>query len=295
MEDIRILNESMNINFKKLTECTITDIITAWNRGFEGYFVKLEMTAEMFFNRLVNEGLSLEHSLVAYDGDKPVAIVLNGFRVIEGKKTSWNGGTGIAPEYRGRGVSKLLMEAALNVYAEEGVQVATLEAIKENERAIRLYQRFGYVITDSLVYLSGTLDLMATPISYKSIRPKQLQTYHFYKENLPWQCQWQSVKSGEAQIYYDENQNPLGYSLFKRVWNQEGQLEKVLLFQLEIFAELKEEMIKSILSSITRENQIPINFMTINASLSNPVTLILQDLGFVKTTEQVQMVKKIDQ
>ncbi|MEH7746198.1 GNAT family N-acetyltransferase [Neobacillus drentensis] len=278
-----------------MTECTIQDTITAWNRGFEGYFVQLEMTPELFFNRLVNEGLSLEHSLIAFDEEKPVAIVLNGFRVIDGQKTSWNGGTGIATEYRGKGVSKMLMEAALNVYAEEGVEVATLEAIKENERAIRLYQRFGYEITDSLVYLSGTVDLKATPISHESIRPEQLQTYHFYKENLPWQCQWQSVKSGEAQIYYDENQNPLGYSLFKRVWNQEGQLEKVVLYQLEIFAELKEESIKSIMSTITRENKNPINFMTINASLSNPVTLILQDLGFVKTTEQVQMVKKIDQ
>ncbi|MFB5195788.1 GNAT family N-acetyltransferase [Neobacillus sp. KR4-4] len=295
MEDTRKLNDCMNITIKRLTECTIQDTITAWNRGFEGYFVQLEMTPELFFNRFVNEGLSLEHSLVAFDEKKPVAIVLNGFRVVDGQKTAWNGGTGIATEYRGKGVSKLLMEAALNVYAKEEVKVATLEAIKENERAIRLYQRFGYEITDSLVYTSGTVDLKAETISHESIRPEQLQTYHFYKENLPWQCQWQSVKSGEAQIYYDENQNPIGYSLFKRVWNQEGQLEKVVLYQLEIFAELKEESIKSIFSTITRENKNPINFMIINASLSNPVILILQDLGFVKTTEQVQMVKKMNQ
>ncbi|MEH7086673.1 GNAT family N-acetyltransferase, partial [Neobacillus drentensis] len=89
----------MKITFKKLTECTIQDTITAWNRGFEGYFVQLEMTPELFFNRLVNEGLSLEHSLIAFDEEKPVAIVLNGFRVIDGQKTSWNGGTGIATEY----------------------------------------------------------------------------------------------------------------------------------------------------------------------------------------------------
>jgi len=292
VEDNRILKESMNINFKKLTECTIQDIITAWNRGFEGYFVKLEMTAEMFFNRLVNEGLSLEHSLVAYDGDKPVAIVLNGFRVIEGKKTSWNGGTGIATEYRGKGVSKMLMEAALNFYAEEGVEVATLEAIKENERAIRLYQRFGYEITDSLVYLSGTVDLKATPISHESIRPEQLSTYHFYKENLPWQCQWQSVKAGEAQIYYDMNKNPLGYSLYKRAWNQNGQVEKVFLFQLQLFDKPKEETIKSIFTAISGETNSPVTFMTINTSLSNPIIPILLDLGFEKKTEQVQMVKK---
>ena len=285
----------MKITFKKLTECTIQDTITAWNRGFEGYFVQLEMTPEQFSNRLVNEGLSLNHSMVAFDGAEPVAIVLNGFRVVDGKKTAWNGGTGIAVDYRGRGVSKLLMEENLKIYEEEGIEVATLEAIKENERAIRLYQKFGYGITDALVYLSGTLELSNLPIHRKPIRPEQLPTYQFYKENVPWQCQWQSVKSGEAQIYYDENQTPIGYSLFKRAWNQQGQLERVFLYQLELFAEVKEEMMKSILISITEGNQRHVNFMTINASLTNPIIPILMDLGFEKKTEQVQMVKKMNQ
>ncbi|MBV7504615.1 GNAT family N-acetyltransferase [Bacillus sp. sid0103] len=285
----------MNLIIKKLTECTIQDTITAWNRGFEGYFVRLEMTPELFYNRLVNEGLSLQHSLVAFDGEEPVAIVLNGFRIIAGKKTAWNGGTGIAPDYRGKGVSNLLMEAALNVYSEEGVEVATLEAIKENERAIRLYQRFGFVITDSIVYLSGTLDLNYATIPCKSVRPEQLPTYDFYKKDLPWQCQWQSVRSGEAQIYYDENQNPLGYSLYKRAWNQQGQLEKVFLYQLELVAEVKKETVKSILTSIGGENLKSVTFLTINWSVANPVIPFLQELGFVKTTEQVRMMKKINQ
>ncbi|MFL6562954.1 MAG: GNAT family N-acetyltransferase, partial [Bacillus sp. (in: firmicutes)] len=279
--------------FKKLTECTVHEMLTAWNRGFEGYFVPMEMTAELFFNRLVNEGLSLKQSLVAFDGAEPVAIVLNGFRVVDGEKIAWNGGTGIAPEYRGRGVSTFLMEAALKVYSEEGVEVATLEAIKENERAIRLYKKYGYEITDSLFYLSGTLDLDTTPISCQSIRPEQLPNYHFYKENAPWQCQWQSVKTGEAQIYFDSDENPLGYSLFKRVWNQTGQLEKVILFQLELFEEVKQGTIQSIFPAISGEQQMSVNFITINASLSNPIVPILQNLGFVKTTEQVKMVKRM--
>jgi ribosomal protein S18 acetylase RimI-like enzyme len=282
----------MNLIFKKLTECTIQDTITVWNRGFEGYFVKLEMTPELFFNRLINEGLSMNHSLVAFDGEEPIAIVLNGFRVIDGRKTVWNGGTGIAVDYRGKGVSNLLMEAALKVYSEEGVEIATLEAIKENERAIRLYQKFGYEITDSLVYLSGTVDVNATPISCQPIRPEQLPTYQFYKENLPWQCQWQSVRSGEAQIYFDEKQNPLGYSLYKRAWNQQGQLEKVFLYQLDLFDTPQDETINSIFTSISGETNGPVNFMTINTSLTSPIIPILMDLGFEKKTEQVQMVKK---
>jgi ribosomal protein S18 acetylase RimI-like enzyme len=286
----------MKIIFKKLAECTIQDIISAWNRGFEGYFVQIDMNPELFFNRLVNEGLSLMHSIVAFEGEEPVAIVLNGFRVVDGKKTAWNGGTGIETSYRGSGVSKQLMEEILKIYSEERVEIATLEAIKENERAIRLYEKFGYVRTDTLVYASGILDIKnIVPLSTKSLRPEQLPTLPFYKANVPWQCQWQSVKSGEAQIYYDENQSPLGYSLFKRTWNQHGQLEKVFLFQLELFKEVSEESLKSVFTSISGDQNTPVNVMTINASLSNPVIRFLLDSGFQIKTEQVQMVKKFNQ
>ncbi|MDQ1146325.1 ribosomal protein S18 acetylase RimI-like enzyme [Bacillus sp. SORGH_AS 510] len=284
----------MNIQIKRLTECTIQEIITAWNRGFEGYFVKLEMTPELFFNRLVNEGLSLPHSVVAYDGEEPVAIVMNGFREINGKKTAWNGGTGIANDYRGKGISTLLMEEILKIYNEEGCEVATLEAIKENERAIRLYKRFGYEITDSLVYLSGTLESQNhSSIKAKNIRPEQLANYSFYKQAVPWQCQWQSVKSGEAQIYYDNEQNPLGYALYKRVWNPEGQLEKVFLFQVELIGGLSYENMQAIFSSMTEHQDHPVTYMTVNASQANPVIQYLSNHGFKNTTEQVQMVKTL--
>lgn len=281
----------MNITFKRLTECTSEEMISAWNRGFEGYFVQMEMTVELFFNRLVNEGLSLRHSLAAFDKEEPVAILVNGFRTIDGKKTAWNGGTGVSVPYRGKGVSRLLMEETLKIYEEEGVEVATLEAIKENERAIRLYEKFGYQITDSLVFMSGTPEINKNKaIQTKSIRPEQLPTLNFYKENPPWQCQWQSVKSGEAQIYYDQNQNPLGYSLFKRVWNQEGKLEKVFLYQLELFEEINE--LQGVFAAIVDQASDPVTFTTVNASVSKPVTQYLLENGFTKTTEQVQMVKK---
>jgi GNAT superfamily N-acetyltransferase len=285
----------MQILFKRLTECTIQDTITAWNRGFEGYFVQLEMTPELFFNRLVNEGLSLKHSLVAFDGEQPVAIVLNGFRVVDGKKIAWNGGTGIETDYRGGGLSNMLIEAAFKVYSEEGVEIATLEAIKENERAIRLYEKHGYEITDHLVYLSGTLELNKTPIICKSIRPEQLPTFDFYKENVPWQSQWQSVKAGESQVYYDENGKPLGYALYKRVWNQEGRLEKVFLFQFELLQKVNKETLDAVFAAITETETKPVNFITINASIRNPVINYLIDSVFKKTTEQVQMVKKFNQ
>ncbi|MDN3015315.1 GNAT family N-acetyltransferase [Paenibacillus sp. BSR1-1] len=284
----------MQYTIKKLTECTIQEAVMAWNRGFEGYFVQIEMTPDMFFNRLVNEGLSLSDSVVVFDQKEPIAIVVNGFRTVEGKKTAWNGGTGIAPEYRGKGVSQLLMEETLKIYQENGVEAATLEAIKENEKAIRLYQRFGYEIIDSLVFLSGApKGTNVNPIQAESIRPEKLPLLPFYKENVPWQCQWQSVKSGEAQVYYSKSGNPLGYGLYKKVWNQNGQLEKVFLYQVKLLADVNVQNINAILAAITENADNTVNFTIINGAISNSVIQHLMDLGFNKTTEQVQMLKKI--
>jgi GNAT superfamily N-acetyltransferase len=283
------------ITFKRLTACKIEEAITAWNRGFEGYFVKMEMTPELFFNRLVNEGLSLRHSLIGYDGDEPVAIVLNGIRIIDGKKTVWNGGTGVAPVYRGKGVSSLLMEETLKVYTEEGIEVATLEAIKNNEKAIRLYQKAGYEITDTLVYLTGTPEIKphAGIISSQTIRPEQLAKLPIYKENVPWQCQWQSAKTGEAKVYYDAKKEPIGYALYKRLWNEKGELEKVFLYQFQLTKEISGELVDSIFADIVDNEMLPVNFMTINASMQNPTTQYLLENGFTISTEQVRMLRKM--
>ncbi|WP_251551870.1 GNAT family N-acetyltransferase [Neobacillus muris] len=285
----------MEIVFKSLIECKIEDIITAWNRGFEEYFVKLEMTPELFFNRIANEGLSLPHSIVAFDKHEPVAIVVNGIRTIGGKKYSWNGGTGIAKDYRGSGVSKLLMEEKLKIYEEEGIEVATLEAIKKNERAISLYQRYGYEIVDELVHLSGMREVdqtQAVSIHKESLRPEQLPFLTIYQENVPWQCQWQSMKQGEAQIFTDMEGKPLGYALYRRVWNAQGQLERVLLYQLHLVCDPEQGFLNAIFANICGRTDQPVTFMTINTSVKNPIVPFLLAEGFQKTAEQVQMVKK---
>lgn len=283
------------ITVKRLTSCKIEEAITAWNRGFEGYFVQMEMTPEMFFSRLVNEGLSLNHSLVGFDVDEPIAIVLNGIRIIDGKKTVWNGGTGVAPEYRGKGVSSLLMEETLKVYTEVGIEVATLEAIKNNEKAIRLYQKAGYEITDMLVYLIGTPEIKphAGIISSQTIRPEQLAKLPIYKENVPWQCQWQSSKTGEAKVYYDGKKERIGYALYKRLWNEKGELEKVFLYQFQLRKEISKKLVDSIFADIADNEMTPVNFMTINASMQNPTTQYLLENGFTISTEQVQMLRKM--
>ncbi|MFJ6207177.1 GNAT family N-acetyltransferase [Lysinibacillus sp. NPDC092081] len=283
------------MDIKTVSQCTLEETLKTWNKGFEGYFVQIEMNEEMFLNRLVGEGLSPELSIVAFDHNNPVGIVLNGFRQIDGMKTSWNGGTGISPDYRGKGVSRVLMEETIAIYKRENVEVATLEAIKENKVAIALYEKYGYTITNQLLFLSGEYEARVeeqATIYVETIRPEQLSHLSFYQEDVPWQCSWQSNKQGEAKVFYNENNEAIGYMLYRIVWDKDGAIDHIVLYQLELLENGNVEHIPHFIASITNHK---VNLATVNFLASNPATSYLMEIGLEVRTEQVQMKKKMDQ
>jgi ribosomal-protein-alanine N-acetyltransferase len=51
----------------------------------------------------------------------------------------------VAPQYRGRGVARKLMELAVCVAGERGAEILSLEVRESNSAAIRLYEEFGFV------------------------------------------------------------------------------------------------------------------------------------------------------
>jgi len=54
------------------------------------------------------------------------------------------GNLAVAPDRQGRGIASSLLSGALAAAAERGIEYAALEVRVSNERAIRLYERFGF-------------------------------------------------------------------------------------------------------------------------------------------------------
>jgi len=213
---------------------------------------------------------------------------------MDGKKTSWNGGTGISPDYRGKGVSRVLMEETIAIYERENVEVATLESIKENKVAIALYEKYGYTITNQLLFLSGEYEAKVekpVEIHVETIRPEQLPHLSFYQEDVPWQCSWHSNKQGEAKVFYNENNEAIGYMLYRTIWNQEGAIDSIVLYQLELLGNGNVEYIPHFIASISKYK---VKLATVNFLASNPATSYLKENGLEVKTEQVQMKKKMD-
>ncbi|MCC3358648.1 GNAT family N-acetyltransferase [Bacillus sp. REN16] len=289
------------ITIKRLSECTLQDAVVAWNKGFEGYYFNMTTTVDLFTRRLILEGLSPVLSVIAYDGDRPVGLIVNGIRKINGKKVSWNGGTGVDPEYRGKGVGKKLIDTVLAIYEEEDVEIATLEAVKENVTAISLYEKVGYKIVDELVHLQLTDELSTdafiseeNQLTFKRGIPIEAAQVPFYKAMVPWQTQWNNARDGESIIALDEYKGIVGYAIFKRMFNEEGKLQSISLFQCEAEPSHKEKeaIVKGLLKMVFGQTNLNVARTAANISVSNNILQgLLKKAGFNVKAEQVFMIK----
>lgn len=284
------------VSFKRLKECKLEEVVQVWNEGFAGYFFDATMTVEMFLNRLVLEDLSPTLSIVAYQGDRPAGIVLNGIRHIQGSKIAWNGGTGVIEEYRGKGISRALMEYTFQLYREQHVQLASLEAISENKKAIRLYKGQGYETVDHILYMSTDralpelIDAGGADYAYDHGTPYDVKEYAAL---IPWQSQWENFRRDGETVLVHEDERLIAYALFRRIYNADGVNNGVTVAQVQILEnrEDQDELLRFLLSKTLHPERASYK-RTLPVLASNSLLLhTLQTLGFEQTLSQVWMTR----
>ncbi|MCA1038531.1 GNAT family N-acetyltransferase [Bacillus infantis] len=292
------------IEIRRLSDCSINEAVTAWNKGFEGYFFNAATTPEKFVARMAAEGLSPDLSIIAFAEGEPIGIVKSGIREFRGRKIAWNGGTGVASSWRSKGVGRRLIEESIKIYKEKGVQMATLEAISENAKAISLYEKLGYQKVDDLEYLELKGRLEKNPLSLAdqkfyevmSVYPQEVSALDFYKGTDPWQTCWQNAAGGEALIAL-EGGNAIGYAFFRKGFSAEGSHMATTLFQLE--AEQgrndRREIGAYLLSRIFGDFSDDIRRVIPNFPVSGNKEIyeLLSAIGFTPAVNQVYMMKEL--
>jgi ribosomal protein S18 acetylase RimI-like enzyme len=294
------------IEIRRLSSCSFDEAHRLWNEGFQGYQVDLTLTLDGYLARLHAEGISPELSLAAFVGGVPAGFVLNGVRAHAGRKVAWNGGTGVAPAFRGRGVGRALIKAAFAVYREHSVEEAALEAISDNRPAIALYRRFGYEVIDQLFVLrhEGPLAVDAfgtggdAAFSAKRVAPYEVNALSFYTNATPWQTQWQSVHNagGAALVILDAAGAEAGYALYKNRLDERGQVQAVVLCQCQPRPGLVNAA--AVVGRALRETFAPLGASCLrlahNLSATNEAALsILATAGFAVAFEQVHMCAQV--
>lgn len=127
-----------------LTATRFMDLHRCWCAAFTDYKIPLDIPVEELRIRLDQDGYSPEMSAAAHVGKKMVGFWLTGVRELDGKKMAYDAGTAVVPDWRGRGVSKLLAQQIESRMREFGVRRYILEVFDDNVAAIKLYQRNGF-------------------------------------------------------------------------------------------------------------------------------------------------------
>lgn len=289
------------VTIKTLAECNIEEGVKAWNSGFEGYYFDASTTMDKFVNRIDSEGLSPDLSIVAFIDKVPVGIILNGVKEAGRKKLAWNGGTGIAIAYRNQGLGQALMKHTLDIYRREGVNMATLEAISKNKRAISLYEKLGYQVIDHLEYLELSGMLPDNPLPqhsrYPFVKglPEQAGNLSFYKAEYPWQTHWERAQGGEAVFLLDEAGSKLGYAYFRRSFDNKGVHTSTVLYQCEAnpSGPDPEKIVMELLQAVFGSFNDEVKRIIINLPKSSVTYPFANKIGFKPFASQVYMVKNI--
>lgn len=285
---------------KRFSELSFNEAISLWNESWKHYFSDMTMDLNRFLQKVTGEGISLENSVVAVYEGKLAGFVLNSFRTINGKQYVWNGGTAIAPDFRGMGIGKKLISVCLEIYEEQNVDIARLEAIKENETAIKLYKKMGYQTFEELAFMQheGEMSVfkgLGSNVTLKEADVQEIKSLSFFEPLTAWQTQFSSLKDFSCAIAMDR-EKPVGYAVYKKGYKETGELAGIVLYQCAIDSEyhLEEEATAKLINFAFAPEKGAVRRLTMNVPKKNDaLNRLLKEAGFTKFVEQVHMERPI--
>jgi ribosomal protein S18 acetylase RimI-like enzyme len=134
-----------HVNFQDISKrpvaaCTTAQVADALTRSFEGYVVPVNVSPEAYERRFRPENVDPFASYVYFRETRPVAVVL----VARRGWTSRIAAMAVAPEARGKGLGKHIMQGVIDEAVERGDRSVLLEVFEHNTPAVNLYQGLGF-------------------------------------------------------------------------------------------------------------------------------------------------------
>lgn len=182
--------------YKRCSEVSFDDVYKIFKVGFSDYMIKTEFDKDTFKRVFFGvEGNSIDTSFIAFDGQRPIGLILGGIKIYEGIKTLRCGTMCIDPEYRGKGAALKLFELHKSLGEEEGCRQLFLEVIASNDRAVNFYKKVGYEKVYDLKYFNIKENPNFRPCASSEINIKEIdfkQFKSFYEKIEGFHINWQN-------------------------------------------------------------------------------------------------------
>jgi ribosomal protein S18 acetylase RimI-like enzyme len=180
----------------KLDRVSQIQLHPVFQKAFSDYAMDMSaLTEERLHVRCVKNGVDWDVSVGAFDGERMVGFTLIGIDAWQGGLGAFDAATGIEPAYRGQGLARAMFEHALPKLKVRGVEAFVLEVLKDNERAIRAYEKARFEIRRELKCFQLQVARLNAPDSATDpvpIRPVDRRVVVGLAEFVDWRPSWEN-------------------------------------------------------------------------------------------------------
>ncbi|UKB83420.1 GNAT family N-acetyltransferase [Chryseobacterium sp. MEBOG06] len=146
------------MEFKTLANTSIDEILSVFNHSFSDYIVPFYLTKEVLISKIAAEKLDRNISVGAFEEGRLISFILQAEKIENGEKTIYNGGTGVVPESRGKGLVRKMYDFIIPLLKERSADLLLLEVIEGNQAAIRAYENLGFTMVRKLNCFNGNIN-----------------------------------------------------------------------------------------------------------------------------------------
>lgn len=180
----------MTTKIMPLSSYNIKTLVKLWNEAFADYMIPVNVDAESLNDRIETNHISRDDSLVIEVDGTPAGMLLSADSEVsyigEPKHVSWVGGLAIHPDFRQHGLASILMEKNEADMRKKGVTLMCFEVIKENDRAVKLYDKLGFSQDKEVKHVTFNVKKFPS-FPEVTIKHVELDDPNIQAENIPWQ------------------------------------------------------------------------------------------------------------
>ena len=175
-----------------------------FNRGFADYRYNMQMDASAARAYMRSASIAAEDCAVLMAEEQGRARGVGAALLAVRGEEGWCGGLSVAPEYRGHGWGRRLMEQLKRRAVERGLRRVRLEVRTENENARSVYRQVGFETLRELLLWERDPRQGALPLPYERLEesdPAQIvREFHCWHDlRLAWQRRRRSLLNYVAQ------------------------------------------------------------------------------------------------
>lgn len=146
------------MEFKTLSNTSTEDILSVFNLSFSDYIVPFHLSIEQLTTKIAAEKINPDISVGAFEDGRLVGFILQAEKTGNGEKIIYNGGTGVVPESRGKGLVRKMYDFIIPILKERNADTLLLEVIEGNDAAIRAYENLGFNKVRRLLCFNGNIN-----------------------------------------------------------------------------------------------------------------------------------------